>query len=421
MMSLFRLKISAIIIMAFVSLNISFAMAEDDLLARARQLREIAIQKKENETKMALNEALRLSKISLTRAAEYLKPILDGIENDELIPAEKRDSLARVVRAQIKVYEKNVGVSSAKSIETAQSQAQINDRLAEIDRSARENEKLSRNLDSIKNLRRDGFTAEANRNFEELARKYPNNPEIQAYGRMNKFQDNISAESKLRSTRSEMMLALQRDILKASIPVTGEIVFPDDWVEKSKRRTSGSKLTEDDRKIMKTMSSPLTFSLKNEPFQSFLDIMEKQFGSPLVIDQQALQLLNITTETPITINARGWSTRTILRKVLSDLGLSYVIKDKSINITTPDRARETMTTRAYPIGDIIGNMNMNLPNTYNQSAFIQNVQNIINSIMALDPKSWQPEGAGSIVFEPSTMSLIIRQTAEFHFMVGSGR
>lgn len=421
MMSLFRVKISAIILMAFVSLNLSFAMAEDDLLARARQLREIAIQKKENETKMALNEALRLSKISLTRAAEYLKPILDGIENDELIPAEKRDSLARVVRAQIKVYEKNVGVSSAKSIETAQSQAQINDRLAEIDRSARENEKLSRNLDSIKNLRRDGFTAEANRNFEELARKYPNNPEIQAYGRMNKFQDNISAESKLRSTRSEMMLALQRDILKASIPVTGEMVFPDDWVEKSKRRTSGSKLTEDDRKIMKTMSSPLTFSLKNEPFQSFLDIMEKQFGSPLVIDQQALQLLNITTETPITINARGWSTRTILRKVLSDLGLSYVIKDKSINITTPDRARETMTTRAYPIGDIIGNMNMNLPNTYNQSAFIQNVQNIINSIMALDPKSWQPEGAGSIVFEPSTMSLIIRQTAEFHFMVGSGR
>ncbi|NDH06874.1 hypothetical protein EBX93_13295 [bacterium] len=421
MMGLFRVKISAIIIMAFVSLNISFAMAEDDLLARARQLREIAIQKKENETKMALNEALRLSKISLARAAEYLKPILDGIENDELIPAEKRDSLARVVRAQIKVYEKNVGVSLAKSIEAAQSQAQINERLAEIDRSARENEKLSRNLDSIKNLRRDGFTAEANRNFEELARKYPNNPEIQAYGRMNKFQDNISAESKLRSTRSEMMLALQRDILKASIPVTGEMVFPDDWVEKSKRRTSGSKLTEDDRKIMKTMSSPLTFSLKNEPFQSFLDIMEKQFGSPLVIDQQALQLLNITTETPITINARGWSTRTILRKVLSDLGLSYVIKDKSINITTPDRARETMTTRAYPIGDIIGNMNMNLPNTYNQSAFIQNVQNIINSIMALDPKSWQPEGAGSIVFEPSTMSLIIRQTAEFHFMVGSGR
>jgi SepF-like predicted cell division protein (DUF552 family) len=409
----------AVTFMVIVSINNSTAIAEDELLARARQLREVARQKKENEAKQALTEALRLSKFSLTRAAEYLKPILESIESDELLPAEKRDSLARGIRSQIKVYEKNIGVSTSKNLDAIQSQAQANQRIADIDRISRENEKLSRNIDSIKNLRKDGQTSEANRSFDELAKKYPNNLEVQALGRLSKFQDNISAESKLRATRSDMMLALQRDILKASIPVTGDISFPDDWVEKSKRRTAGAKVSEEDRKIMNTMSSPLTFSLKNEPFQSFLDIMEKQFGSPLVIDQQALQLMNITTETPITVNSRGWSTRTILRKVLSDLGLSYVIKEKTIHITSPDRAKETMTTRAYPIGDIIGNMNMNMPGNYNQAVFIQNVQNIMNSIMALDPKSWQPDGAGSIVFEPSTMSLIIRQTAEFHFLVGS--
>lgn len=405
--------------MVIASITNSTAMAEDELVTRARQLREVAIQKRENEAKQALTESLRLSKFSLTRAAEYLKPILESIESDELLPAEKRDSLARGIRSQIKVYEKNIGVSASKNLDAVQSQAQANERIADIDRTSRENEKLSRNIDSIKNLRKDGQTAEANRSFDELAKKYPNNLEVQALGRLSKFQDNIGAESKLRATRSEMMLALQRDILKASIPVSGDISFPDDWVEKSKRRTAGAKVSEEDRKIMNTMSSPLTFSLKNEPFQSFLDIMEKQFGSPLVIDQQALQLMNITTETPITVNSRGWSTRTILRKVLSDLGLSYVIKEKTIHITSPDRAKETMTTRAYPIGDIIGNMNMNMPGNYNQAVFIQNVQNIMNSIMALDPKSWQPEGAGSIVFEPSTMSLIIRQTAEFHFLVGS--
>ena len=405
--------------MVIASITNSTAMAEDELVTRARQLREVAIQKRENEAKQALTESLRLSKFSLTRAAEYLKPILESIESDELLPAEKRDSLARGIRSQIKVYEKNIGVSASKNLDAVQSQAQANERIADIDRTSREKEKLSRNIDSIKNLRKDGQTAEANRSFDELAKKYPNNLEVQALGRLSKFQDNIGAESKLRATRSEMMLALQRDILKASIPVSGDISFPDDWVEKSKRRTAGAKVSEEDRKIMNTMSSPLTFSLKNEPFQSFLDIMEKQFGSPLVIDQQALQLMNITTETPITVNSRGWSTRTILRKVLSDLGLSYVIKEKTIHITSPDRAKETMTTRAYPIGDIIGNMNMNMPGNYNQAVFIQNVQNIMNSIMALDPKSWQPEGAGSIVFEPSTMSLIIRQTAEFHFLVGS--
>jgi len=414
-----NLLIIAATFMVVASINNSTVIAEDELVTRARQLREVAIQKRENETKQALTEALRLSKFSLTRAAEYLKPILESIESDELLPAEKRDSLARGIRSQIKVYEKNIGVSASKNLDAVQSQAQANERIADIDRVSRENEKLTRNIDSIKNLRKDGQTAEANRSFDELAKKYPNNLEVQALGRLSKFQDNIGAESKLRATRSDMMLALQRDILKASIPVTGDVSFPDDWVEKSKRRTAGAKVSEEDRKIMNTMSSPLTFSLKNEPFQSFLDIMEKQFGSPLVIDQQALQLMNITTETPITVNSRGWSTRTILRKVLSDLGLSYVIKEKTIHITSPDRAKETMTTRAYPIGDIIGNMNMNMPGNYNQAVFVQNVQNIMNSIMALDPKSWQPEGAGSIVFEPSTMSLIIRQTAEFHFLVGS--
>ncbi|MEY4395372.1 MAG: hypothetical protein RL595_2621, partial [Planctomycetota bacterium] len=151
-----------------------------------------------------------------------------------------------------------------------------------------------------------------------------------------------------------------------------------------------------------------------------LDVMERQFGSPLIVDQQALAQINVTLETPISVNSRGWSTRTVLRKVLADLGLSYIIKNGSVQITTPDRARETVTTRAYPIGDVINSVNFMLPGYYNEVAFMQSVNNIISSIKALDPKSWEPEGSGSIVFEPSTMSLIIRQTAEFHYMMGSG-
>ena len=201
--------------MVIASITNSTAMAEDELVTRARQLREVAIQKRENEAKQALTESLRLSKFSLTRAAEYLKPILESIESDELLPAEKRDSLARGIRSQIKVYEKNIGVSASKNLDAVQSQAQANERIADIDRTSREKEKLSRNIDSIKNLRKDGQTAEANRSFDELAKKYPNNLEVQALGRLSKFQDNIGAESKLRATRSDMMLALQRDILKA--------------------------------------------------------------------------------------------------------------------------------------------------------------------------------------------------------------
>lgn len=101
-------------LMVMASINNAVVFAEDELVTRARQLREVAIQKRENEARQALNDALRLSKFSLTRAAEYLKPILESIESDEQLPAEKRDSLTRVLRSQIKVYEKNVGVANSK-------------------------------------------------------------------------------------------------------------------------------------------------------------------------------------------------------------------------------------------------------------------------------------------------------------------
>lgn len=409
----------ASIIMVGACLSAHPCLAEDELLTRARQLREVATQKKENDARLGLTEAARLAKFSPTRAAEHLKPILESIESDEQLSAEKRSSLSRMISAQIKQYERNPQPGS-KNIDALTAQAEASGRLVEIEKQARENERLARSFDSIKNLRRDGQVSEANRRFDELSRQFPDNPEIKALGRIARFQDNINAESSLRSTKSDMMLAVQREILKASIPVLGEISFPDDWVEKSKRRSPGAKMSEEDRKILKAMSSPMTFSLKNEPLQSFLDVMERQFGTPLVIDQQAFQLLNITTETPISVNARGWSTRTVLKKVLADLGLAYVIKDKSINITSPERAKETMTTRAYPIGDVIGNMNFNMPNIYNQVMFMQSVQNIINSIMALDPDGWKPSGAGSIFYEPTTMSLIIRHSAEFHNLVGAG-
>lgn len=406
----------------------------DDLVDRARQLRELAVQKREAETRQGLAEALRLSKISPVRAAEHLKPILGDLEGDTQIPSAKKESLARLLQNQIRQYENDAKRGNSRNENSIQVQAEAQGRQTALDAKTRDAEALARSLDGIRNLRKDKNFDEANRRYAELARKYPDNSAVRAMGAIGRTQANIDAESNLRAQRGDMTLALQREVLRSSIPISGEITFPDDWVERSKRRLPSAKISEEDKKILKSMSSPMTLTLKNEPFQGFLDYMEKQFGQPFILDQQALQLANVNGDTQVSLNARNWSSRTVLRKVLSDLGLAYVVKEKSIHITTPDRAKETMTTRAYPVGDILGMVNYQLPAfynqlpwqtqleamQYNQLRFMQNVQNIINSIKAIDPQSWQPEGNGSIVFEPGTMSLIIRQPAEFHFMIGSG-
>ena len=61
--------------MVIASINNSTVIAEDELVTRARQLREVAIQKRENEAKQALTEALRLSKFSLIAFHEKMKSL----------------------------------------------------------------------------------------------------------------------------------------------------------------------------------------------------------------------------------------------------------------------------------------------------------------------------------------------------------
>jgi hypothetical protein len=49
---------------------------------------------------------------------------------------------------------------------------------------------------------------------------------------------------------------------------------------------------------------------------------------------------------------------------------------------------------------------------------------IVNSITTqIDPQSWRnnnPDAPGTITFDPITMTLIIKQTAEVHLALGGG-
>jgi hypothetical protein len=83
-----------------------------------------------------------------------------------------------------------------------------------------------------------------------------------------------------------------------------------------------------------------------------------------------------------------------------------------------------VTTRTYYIGDLTTFANPNLPPVLNQLQMLQNIAMIVNSITTqIDPQSWRnnnPDAVGSITFDPITMTLIIKQTAEVHMALGGG-
>ena len=355
------------------------------------------------------------------------------IQSEQAIPEKRRTVLLD------QVAKKRSGLASTRmtdSLEGASTLPKPKISKPAMTETEKQQVETSRHLREISRLGDSGKSVEANRRLAELSRKDAGNPAVVAANQMSGTRGAIQNGRDLNTRINNSMLGALREIEAAGVPIVGDMVFPDDWSEKSKRRSSSSRMSEKEKTIVKALGSSMSLTMEGEQLKYFLDAMEKQLGIPLVIDKQALETAGIGLETPINIRARNWSARSVLRKVFSDLGIAYIIRSEEVQVTTQETARETMVTRSYYIGDLLpifGNNNVaGLNNVYmdpfsrmnmvaaSQAQFSQTLTGIVDSIKSqVDPSSWAPNGQGSIVFEPLSMSLIVKQTAEVHFLLGT--
>ncbi|HEY7155689.1 MAG TPA: hypothetical protein VH575_17130 [Gemmataceae bacterium] len=200
--------------------------------------------------------------------------------------------------------------------------------------------------------------------------------------------------------------------------------LPPDWLEKSKKRSSAAELTAKEKALLEALKKLVPVDYNMATFQSVIDDLSKKLGGQtILIDKQAMEEANVTYDTPITLRFnKPVSARTALKRVLADVGLTYVIRKETIEVTTIARAREMLTTKTYYLGDLVGVGNPLLPAVANQFQMIQAIGTIINQIQGIDPESWEGRGGpGTISFDPVRMALIIRQSAEMHYMLNGMR
>jgi hypothetical protein len=221
-----------------------------------------------------------------------------------------------------------------------------------------------------------------------------------------------------RSRFNDRATRVMRQVDEAATPVARDVTFPPDWVEKSKRRATETKLTAEERKILTALNKVISVEFSSNTFGEIKEYLEKVTGVTISVDPQGLRDANVTlSESTVTLKLRS-STRTVLRRLLADLGLAYVIKDEAILVTSTARAREMTTTRTYYIGDLASVVDLRIPPLLARLQMIDMVNRLINLITSsVEPQSWKvnnPEAPGTIVFEPRTMTLIIRQSAEMH-------
>src|SRR5207245_2092143 len=146
----------------------------------------------------------------------------------------------------------------------------------------------------------------------------------------------------------------------------------------------------------------LSVSFKNSRFEDVTEYLHTVSGLPIIMDKTALEEAAVTYDTPVTLQVKGVSVRSLLRKILGDLGLTYVIKDEAVQVVTAQQARQMLVVRVHYVGDLLFGGEL--------ARRIQALQ-LINLITStLDPQSWEVNGGpGKIFYDDLRRSLVIKQ------------
>ncbi|HEV3203506.1 MAG TPA: hypothetical protein VGY77_03945 [Gemmataceae bacterium] len=396
---------------------------DSELLEQARRLNEIAAQKLETAVKEALRDGDRLTAKEPARAVDILKKTQAQLEDDATLSENRRENLKRIVQARIRIAE-----TAAKKINDSPEKSPRPNRPAE-DPPIPKPEGIGKTLETIRSLQKDGRNEEARRVAEELARRYPDNAVVQATLRNINSNASLTGSRLQKTDQESRMVGISRDVQKSSLPPISEVEFPKDWQERVKKRSSNNyPLTEKEKVILKALNTVISVHFKETRFEDVITILSRELGQPLVLDKAAIQDEGkVNYDTLITQEMPRVSARTALRKILGEFGLTYIIKDQAIEVTTALKAKESMVTRTYFIGDLIGVgqfggfLGLKLGGyAWTQQEMAKQVAQIIELIQtSIESSSWRDNGGGNgtISFYGPTMSLVIKNTAEIHGMI----
>ena len=398
------------------------AAAQDSPIDRAKALRQVADQKAEADFKGRLAEAEKLARVDPAKAARRVKEAIRGLDLSVEISSEKRVELVKLAETSLAVIEgKALPDPAAK---------QKKDDLQKLEEAARlEVKEIREGVTAIERLHVLNRTPEANKKVAELAQKYPNNPSVLVLTGQMVTGEKIAMARELAREQAEGFVLALNSVQEAAIPPRGDIVFPKDWKEKTERRRKmfEVKLSPEEESILQALEKKVGQTLKDSPFEETVQQLSTLIDKPIYLDKKSLEEAGLDMRRPVTMPG-GVTARTALRAILQSQGLTYIVKDKVIQVVTLERAKETLVTRAYYLGDVISLSGpfggaVTWGPVIDFQSTMQNAKLIIDSITAsIDPLIWSTptnRGPASVIFHAPSMSLIVRAPAEVHATLGS--
>lgn len=164
--------------------------------------------------------------------------------------------------------------------------------------------------------------------------------------------------------------------------------------------------------IRQALDAPATLDCDETPLSEVATLLSNMAGVPVIIDQRSLDQQGMGPDTPVTFVANQIALRSLLRHMLGDLELTYIVRNQMIVITTRDEADSCMSARVYTVADLADNSPAPLLFDEPRDHF-RLAQEVIQSHVA--PDSWDELGGAATIasFQPWNV-LSITQTDDGH-------
>jgi len=196
---------------------------------------------------------------------------------------------------------------------------------------------------------------------KELA---PDNTAANLVYQTTQMQDDIRRYDAIRSAKTAGFTSAMLSVDAASVPFGNDhnpIQFNQDyWVNRVKPRRNmteamGTNRPETELEILRKMSMPVRIDFEEMvPLGEVISYMQSLTGIAMVPDSRALLEADITLDQLTRVQLpTEISLKSALNLILGQHGLTYVIKNEVLTITTPQRSKGQLIQKTYYIGDLL--------------------------------------------------------------------
>ncbi len=339
-----------------------FLADEGAFLQEVEDQKRVQTQIVQAEVERGLTHAREMFDVDPQGAIAELKTLLTNIERAPDLEGEIRAQLRDQIVSSIKEGQRQQIVKDERDQIIAERRAAAREQARLVREAERREEKVKQIVARFNSLMDEGRYREAEEAAYEARDLDHDDPAITAAVWTSRMTGYVRDIMSVREARHKGVVDALFQVEKAHVPFADEppITYPDPqvWEELTLRRKKYASIDlakrgGSEEKIFQALNDSTTLEFIETPLADVVDYLKDLHGIEIQIDHRALEDVGIGSDTPITRNLKGITLRSALRLMLKEMDLTYVVRDEVLLITTPEEAESELTTKVYPVADLV--------------------------------------------------------------------